>query len=46
MILKKMAMALLAVGMTAGVAAAAGDADKVLNISYVKSPFNLQSIVM
>lgn len=43
MMLKKLAAALLAVGLTMGNALAADDA---LNISYVKSPFNLQSIVM
>lgn len=43
---KKYAAALLAVVMTAGAARAAVAADDTLNISYVKSPFNLQSIVM
>lgn len=40
---RRLIAALLAVGMTA---AAASAADDVLNISYVKSPFNLQTIVM
>lgn len=43
MILKRAAAALLACLLGAGSAVAADD---VLNISYVKSPFNLQSIVM
>lgn len=43
MIRKTLAAALLAVGVAASAASAADD---VLHISYVKSPFNLQSIVM
>lgn len=43
MMLKKLAAALLIFGMSAGSALAADDT---LNISYVKSPFNLQTIVM
>lgn len=43
MMLKKLAAALLIFGMSAGSALAA---DGTLNISYVKSPFNLQTIVM
>lgn len=46
MVWKKYLAALLAVGLTVSATNRAAAADEVLNISYVKSPFNLQSIIM